>query len=721
MNAIEMLLAKPIFQALGWTLFHFIWQGALVAVLYKSASLVLKNRSSNARYVAACLSLGLMLALPVVTIFVTSEPLAQTAPSSAGYVSVESSATTATPATAASSAGDSSLTPLKSDKSKPVVRPATEQSPQAVSFKEWGRARFKTLLPWMVALWLAGVLVLSLRFAGGLAVAHRLKRIETSPVVQLWQEKLSTLSRQLRISRPVRLCASALVEVPTVIGWLRPVILVPASALTGLSPRQLEALLAHELAHIKRYDYLVNLLQTAVETLLFYHPAVWWISNQIRIEREHCCDDLAVSASGDVIVYARALAALEHIRSVAPPLAVAANGGSLLGRIQRLVGAEPASRRADSWMAGIIALVTALAILAGAQTSLLSADTRKKESAASTVETSDALTGAGPAALRKAAARVEQAAKESVEQSGETVAEDETAEVENEAAASEAVAASDEQSQSQETSGSGDFIGEMQSLGYANLSVDDLISLKTHGVTPAFVRDMRNLLGEKLDIEDIISMKIHGVTTDFVSQMKASGYDGLKADTLVSFKIHGVSPQFVKAMQDLGYRGVDADDLIGFRIHGVTPEFVEKWKSAGFTNLSADELTAFRIHGVTGQFAEAMKSIVRGGLDADDLTGLRIHGVTPEYARGLKEIGYTELSADHLTAFKIHGVTLEFIRGMQDAGFGKLSPSKLVELRIHGISPDFVKTVKERGFSDVTVDQLIKLRQLNIMPGSRKR
>ena len=105
------------------------------------------------------------------------------------------------------------------------------------------------------------------------------------------------------------------------IGWLRPVILFPASALTGLSAEQLEALLAHELAHIRRYDYLVNLLQTTVETLFFYHPAVWWVSAQVRQEREHCCDDLAVAACGDVLTYARALTALEQLRGSEPQLA----------------------------------------------------------------------------------------------------------------------------------------------------------------------------------------------------------------------------------------------------------------------------------------------------------------------------------------------------------------------------------------------------------------
>src|SRR5205085_11492852 len=153
---------------------------------------------------------------------------------------------------------------------------------------------------------------------------------------RVWQETLARLARRLRVSRPVRLCASALVEVPTVVGWLRPVVLLPVCALTALSAPQLEALIAHELAHIRRHDYLCNLLQTIIETLLFYHPAVWWLSKRVRIEREHCCDDAAVAATGDVLVYARALTALEQLRRrPAPALVIAANGGSLMQRIQR--------------------------------------------------------------------------------------------------------------------------------------------------------------------------------------------------------------------------------------------------------------------------------------------------------------------------------------------------------------------------------------------------
>src|SRR2546428_154855 len=171
---------------------------------------------------------------------------------------------------------------------------------------------------------------------------------------------MATLLR-LQGGRPVRLLRWTLVPVPAVLGWVRPVILLPASALTGLTPLQLEALLAHELAHVRRYDYLVNLIQSVIETLLFYHPAVWWISARVRDEREHCCDDLAVAGGGDAHFYATALLGMERLR-VTPPafaLAAAGRGGALMGRIRRLV-APVQAEIFPRWMAGVVAVTPAL-------------------------------------------------------------------------------------------------------------------------------------------------------------------------------------------------------------------------------------------------------------------------------------------------------------------------------------------------------------------------
>jgi len=212
------------------------------------------------------------------------------------------------------------------------------------------------MLPWFVYFWTAGVCILTARSLGGWIAVRRFARHNAKPAETIWQQRLSRLARRLEISRAVRLCESAISDVPAVIGWLRPVVLVPASALTGLTPQQLEVLLAHELAHVRRYDYLVNVIQCVIETLLFYHPAVWWVSRRIREEREHCCDDLVVGVCGDPHLYATALVGMERMRATTPRLALAAtgSGGSLLKRIRRLI--LPSTARTEyfpRWAAGI--------------------------------------------------------------------------------------------------------------------------------------------------------------------------------------------------------------------------------------------------------------------------------------------------------------------------------------------------------------------------------
>jgi uncharacterized protein (TIGR03435 family) len=194
------------------------------------------------------------------------------------------------------------------------------------------------VLAWVVWLWLAGASAFWVRLMGGWWIAARMRSERVRQAPPEWQRTLDRLGARIGLSRPARLLVSALVQVPTVVGWLRPVVLVPVAALAALAPEHVEALLAHELAHIRRHDYLVNILQSIAEALLFYHPAVWWVSGHIRTEREMCCDGVAVSVTGDALTYAHALAELESNRSACFDAALAANGGSLADRIGRLLG-----------------------------------------------------------------------------------------------------------------------------------------------------------------------------------------------------------------------------------------------------------------------------------------------------------------------------------------------------------------------------------------------
>ena len=229
----------------------------------------------------------------------------------------------------------------------PIRRPrARRRHCQSGSF-------FDPALPWLVALWLAGVAALSCIHLGGWVRVRRLRHQGVQPVAAtVAKSSCANLANRLGIRRPVELLASTRVAVPTVVGWLKPVVLFPISTFTGLEPRQLESILAHELAHVRRHDYLVNVLQVALETLLFYHPAIWWASRQVRELREHCCDDLAVAVCGDRMVYARALADLEELRFATPVFALGADGGSLLERIRRLAGKRSTEtpRRSVGWL-----------------------------------------------------------------------------------------------------------------------------------------------------------------------------------------------------------------------------------------------------------------------------------------------------------------------------------------------------------------------------------
>jgi TonB family protein len=223
---------------------------------------------------------------------------------------------------------------------------------------------------WLVILWLGGVAALSLRALGGWCLVQSLGHRDTLAVPADLLQRCHDLQRRLAVAGPVRFALSRRIDVPMVIGWLRPVILIPVSAMSGLGPHQLDALILHELAHIRRLDTVTNILLIAVETMLFYHPAVWWVSRHVRIEREHCCDDFAVSACGDAAMYVEALTSLETWKATGS-LALAANGGKLKGRVARLLDTPVESPRFSlSAVTGLalISLVAASVAMAASST-----------------------------------------------------------------------------------------------------------------------------------------------------------------------------------------------------------------------------------------------------------------------------------------------------------------------------------------------------------------
>jgi len=337
MTPIEIWLKTPAANALGWTVLHFVWQGSLIALLLV---MILFAHSSRARYVASCIALAAMLA-------------------SFGFT----------------------FTQLVSHTDSPSPRVSRRAGGRPwISFqtaRQTVENRVPDVAPWIAPFWVAGVLFFHLRALAGWLAVRRLRRVGVACAEDVWRDRLNVLARRLRVSRPVALLESCLMETPVVIGHLRPVILMPVGLLTGLSVAQIDAILIHELAHIRRRDYVLNVLQTLAESLLFFHPAVWWVSRTIRAEREHCCDDWVLAMNCDAREYAAALTKLEEIRCAAIEPALAATGGGLVKRIRRLLN-QP--ERRSSTLAPLVvgvAIVFTIGLAAVSHPSMLLAQTQQ--------------------------------------------------------------------------------------------------------------------------------------------------------------------------------------------------------------------------------------------------------------------------------------------------------------------------------------------------------
>lgn len=332
MNLTEMY---PLFSsALGWTLLHSLWQGTLIFFILMVLLAILKKKSPHFRYLVLCFSLAMFFGWMVATFLsFFSVPTLPIVLTEMGEMQLNE--------LAVSSPVDSPI----------VIMPNWWQNLQIKA------AAFIQLYAAQLAIcWLLGALLFGCRWLGGLYFTYQLKTVQLIAVSTAWEEKVQALAAKLGIHRTVALWESAKVEVPLIIGQVRPMILLPIGMLAGLTPQQLEAILIHELAHIRRHDFLVNLLLSAMEILLFYHPVFWWISNKILEERELCCDDIAVATCGNPRLYARTLLLMEEKRQQTT-LAMAYQGKKqhLMQRIKRVCLSTPATYQQE-WGKASLAL-----------------------------------------------------------------------------------------------------------------------------------------------------------------------------------------------------------------------------------------------------------------------------------------------------------------------------------------------------------------------------
>jgi len=448
-------------------------------------------------------------------------------------------------------------------------------------------------------------------------------------------------------------------------------------------------ILAHELAHIRRNDFFVNLMQAVVETLLFYHPAVWWISNRIRVEREHCCDDVAVSVSGKPLVYARALTRLEELRIEDAQAFVAANGGSLIGRIRRLAGTRVESPNAPSRFVAGAALLTVLLALLIAPSLPLRGQQQKADT---------------PAVKPKVS-------QTTVDVKAETADADDDSDSE----APEAEAPEPPDAPIPPMAPRAAIAGVPGGIpggiagGIADGIADGIVDGVTDGVmanvAPAIamsrVRPLVRVTAPRIALATPrIALAGPRITMRALANLDAIDIEGVAT----------ARPDGHRKRRHIGEGGkLTVDDLIELRASGVTPAYIDSMRGAGLGELSLDEIAEMRAVGVTPEYIRGLRDAGIKFDSARNVTELRAIGVTPEYAAQMRSAGYGSLTTRQLAGMRARGVSPDYVKQIAAAGYRNLTPNELVELRSQGINPDFIKSLNDAGYNNLSVKDLVRM------------
>jgi len=748
-------VAKPATHAL----IHFLWQGSLVALALGVLLLLLRNRSADLRYRCTCWALLVMVLLPIGT-------AVRYAHLNSG---IDAKATTdmhsgpAQNAPGASNvAGDpdswNTATTIKKLAKSPETTTTSRIAGELLRQLAWDPGQTGTTR-WILGLWLCGIVLLSASHLGGWFQVRQLRSTQVEAPPEAWQESADRLCRRLGIDRTVRVLCSTATEVPMVIGWLRPVVLIPVGALVGLPIQQYECILAHELAHIWRRDYLVNLLQVVAETLLFYHPAVWWVSRQIRTERENCCDDIAVELSGSKLAYARALVDIEELRHAAPRLALGAGDGSLVNRVKRLVGGPDMSTNSSrTLLAGTLA---ALGILICGTVLALAAQNQFGEAmylAANASNEQNTTTGSWSAERDgdDLYFEIRERGKRSGRHQGRfnmtlhvepgdftnlSYTEDVTFSLLREAG--DFVFKGDFEGPEKSAEGDGRFtftpdanymarlaelgtddldddamivlaaqdlrtktVDKLRDKGYGPFDSDELVTIAIFDVTPDYIDDMGKLGYKNIDLDDLVAMKVHGISRDYIEELRDAGVESDTLDDLMAWKIHGVTAAYMADLRKEFGQDMTNDDIMAFRIHGVDGEFAKSLESVGFGDLDADELLAWKIHGISADYVKEIRKEFGQDMDADDIMSFRIHGVSGDFARSFTRVGLTDLDADDLLSFKIHGISASYIEDMRQEFGQDMDIDDIRSFRIHGVTSGYAGEIEKLGY-DLDADDLL--------------
>jgi beta-lactamase regulating signal transducer with metallopeptidase domain len=607
-------IPDSILRGVCWSVLLSLWLGLIVALVAGIIMVLSKKAHSALRYNLLCSLVILFLAVSGYTFY---RQLHITVAEEPGINNIN-------PATGIKAAGG--IAPLTAPQNASHIL-----QNGIVSLEQY----FNTHASLVVITWFIIFLARFVKVLSGLVYAQWIRHYQTSPAPPEWRRRLAQLLDKLQIKRSVSLLESAIVKIPVVVGVLKPVILVPLGMLAQLSPGQVESILIHELAHIRRRDYLFNLVQHLVDTVFFFNPALIWVSSLIRGERENCCDDIAIRETRSRRQFVEALVSFhEYTRSVQGyALYFAAKENQVVQRVKRIVNRKNHSLNAGErvlLMGGLMAFSVAFITINGSRAPLpqrkavISASGATVKGSSRAVNPSEPVTSLPATASSSTSVPTRKTSNANDNGNGNFVP---AAPV----LITPPAPARDTQPDQDwpRESSLVELREDLWALGFHHFSVDKLIQCQQHGVRADFISELKKMGYTDISLDKAIQLKDHGVSPEYIQEIKEMGYPDITLDKATELRDHGVSSYFISGFKNIGYNRITLERAQELRDHGVSAEYISNIRQLGFPNLSLDKAQELRDHGVTSEFIAAFKKKTGVLLEIDDYIKLRDSGISP--------------------------------------------------------------------------------------------
>jgi beta-lactamase regulating signal transducer with metallopeptidase domain len=749
------LFSDNLDYALGWMVVHSLWQATLIAIISGIVMIALRKKSAKLRYVLSNISLLAVLVAAVITFAMHYD-------FGATHIKTVSNHT---------------LNIIESD-AAPTLAETGEMVSNADGIAQntlfnlsTFKGYFNEHLPLIVTLWLLGVALFLLRLMGSVSYIYYLKNRMNFPTDEYWTEMIDNLSKKAGLKQAVELVESAMVRTPVVVGFLKPMILFPMGVINRLAPEEVEAILAHELAHVLRHDYIFNIFQSIVEALFYYHPAVWWLSGQIRNERESACDDIAINLINSKMNYAKALVTIQEMSYYPMNTALGFAGqkkNQFVMRMHRILNVQQNKTNVMEKLIATLFIVCTLFGLAFGQKQ--NENTPKVENLSQNDDTFIQIEDSDRPLSMKGLWQAEVIGNEvcigfnnnlkggnwnSTECFDKKELSDMPTE-EKEFTIKRASGTMTLKGKFEGSEGYGrftftenaefktylesqgatglkestmlhcffadmdkDFIGFMNQKGYTSLSRKQIEEL-------AIFRMDKNLVTYYLDffkksgnnnpaLKKLVELKIHGIDKEYINTLKTFGFVDVPIDKVLEAKIHGIDEEYLTSFaKNKKEKRYSLEEMVEMKIHGIDGEYVAKIEGNG-KQLSQDEIVNSKIHNLDNIDVDKIEKSTGDKLDRDDLTSFAIHGIDADYIEKVNSMGLGKLSPDNIVAAKIHGITPEFIKEYTSIGFKKLNFDDIVSAKIHGINSESVRKFKDMGFN-VKFDDVVSAKIHGLTP-----